>query len=67
MARRTRPNPIRIQKFLKGVDYPVKKSDLIQYAHKNKADKEVISILEGIKEDSFKNPAEISKAIKREE
>jgi hypothetical protein len=67
MARRSRPNPIQIQKFLKGMDYPAKKRDLIQHAQKNKADKEVISLLEGMKEDSFNSPAEVSKAIGEEE
>jgi hypothetical protein len=55
--------PIRVQKFLKGVDYPAKRKDLVETAKKNKADNEVISLLEGLKKDSFNSPAEVSKGI----
>jgi len=60
---KTKVSPIQVQKFLKGVSYPASKNDLVKQAKQNKADKEIISMLEGMKEDKFKNPAEVSKAI----
>lgn len=63
MARTANAAPIEVQKFLKGVDYPAKKKDLISKAKQNRADGEVISLLEGLKEDAFNSPAEVSKAL----
>lgn len=55
--------PIKVQKFLKGVNYPASKKVLIETAKRNKADQQVISLLERLKVDSFNNPAEVSKGI----
>ena len=33
-------NPVEVQKFLKDIEYPVKKNDLIQQAKKNGASRE---------------------------
>lgn len=55
--------PIKVQKYLKGMDYPASKRDLIEHARKNRADEELISLLEKMKNDSFANPAEVSKAL----
>ncbi|HEX2933915.1 MAG TPA: DUF2795 domain-containing protein [Bacteroidales bacterium] len=63
MAKMANPAPIEVQKYLKGVDYPANRKDLVNKAKQNKADKEVISLLEGLKEDAFKSPAEVSKAV----
>ena len=40
--------PIQIQKYLKGVDYPASKQDLIRNARKNGADDSVCASLEEI-------------------
>lgn len=56
-------SPIEVQKFLKGVDYPATKEDLLEVARNNGAKKEILSILEDLKEDEFANPAEVSKAV----
>ncbi len=64
MARGNSSNaPIKVQKFLKGVDYPANRNDLVNRAKQNKADSNVISILEGLREDKFNSPAEVSKAV----
>jgi hypothetical protein len=60
---RTNAVAIEIQKFLKGMKYPADKNALIKQAKQNKADKEVISRLEELKDDKFKTPADVSKAI----
>jgi hypothetical protein len=57
-------NPVEIQKHLKGVDYPASKQELIKHAKKQKADNEVISILEKLPEDEeYDNPTDLNKAI----
>jgi predicted transcriptional regulator len=56
-------NPIQVQKFLKGIDYPVSKEDLIAHAEENGADDNVLDTLEQIEEDEFETPADVSKAI----
>ncbi|HLP74911.1 MAG TPA: DUF2795 domain-containing protein [Bacteroidales bacterium] len=60
---RTTIAPIKVQKFLKGVNYPANRQKLIEAAKRNKADTEVISLLERLKGDAFNSPAEVSKGI----
>jgi hypothetical protein len=57
-------NPIQIQKFLKGVDYPVKKDALIAHAKKMGADEKVCASLEELPDEEFQTPAEVSQGFK---
>lgn len=63
MAQQKIASFINVQKALKGIHYPAKKNDLLERAKANKADKELISLIESLKKDEFKNPAEVSKAV----
>lgn len=57
-------NPVSIQKFLKGVDYPATKDDLIDRAEENGADDDVLDVLEQLPDDEeFETPADVNKAI----
>jgi hypothetical protein len=57
-------NPVEIQKHLKGVDYPAGKQELIQHARQQKADQDVLSILEQLPDNvEFSNPTDLNKAI----
>ncbi|HEX2909989.1 MAG TPA: DUF2795 domain-containing protein [Chloroflexia bacterium] len=56
-------NPIQVQKFLKGMDYPAKKDDIVKKAKQEGADENVMSVLEQLKEKEFQTPADVSKAI----
>ncbi|HXS15446.1 MAG TPA: DUF2795 domain-containing protein [Candidatus Saccharimonadales bacterium] len=56
-------NPIQVQKFLKGVDYPCKKDDLVKKAQEEGADENVISTLKEMKMDSFNSPNDVAQAI----
>jgi hypothetical protein len=58
-----RVNPIQVQKYLKGVDYPVSKQDLVRRAQEEGADQDVLSTLKKIPGDRFQTPADISQAI----
>lgn len=56
-------NPIQLQKYLKGVDYPAKKKDLIKHASQHGADKNVKEVLEQIPDEEYQTPAEVSQAV----
>ncbi len=56
-------NPVQIQKFLKGMDYPASKDELVSHAREHGADKEVCAILERLSQEEFTTPAEVSKAV----
>lgn len=58
-------NPIQIQKYLKGVDYPASKSALIETARKHGADDNVCSSLEQLPDEDFQTPADVSQAFGR--
>lgn len=58
-------NPIQIQKFLKGVDYPASKSTLIENARNLGADENVCASLEQLPDEDFQTPADVSQAFGR--
>jgi hypothetical protein len=60
------PNPIQIQKYLSGIDYPVSKDDLVSSAKDQGAPDDVIEALQGLEGDSFDAPTDVSKGIGRE-
>jgi hypothetical protein len=56
-------NPIQMQKFLKGVDYPASKSDLLETAERNGADEDVRTTLERLPDEEYQTPADVSQAL----
>lgn len=54
-------NPLKIQNFLGGIDYPVGKLDLLKKARENGASQDVMNILERINDKEYTNPAEVTK------
>jgi hypothetical protein len=56
-------NPIQLQKFLGGIDYPTHKQDLIKTAQKHGADQNVLNTLKSLPRDDFNSPNDISEAI----
>jgi Protein of unknown function (DUF2795) len=56
-------NPVQIEKFLKGIDYPASKADLIKYAEQHGADENVLATLERLPNQTFNGPVGVSKAI----
>jgi hypothetical protein len=56
-------NPIQLQKFLRGVDYPADKQTLVRSAPANGADDEVVRTLESLPRDKFNSPNDVSEAI----
>jgi hypothetical protein len=56
-------NPIQVQKFLKGINYPANKQDVVEHAKQQGADENVCSTLEQMPDQEFETPADVSKAI----
>lgn len=56
-------NPIQLQKFLKGMNYPATKEELIDHAQQHDADENALSTLKQLPEDEYETPADVSKAV----
>lgn len=56
-------NPIQLEKYLKGINYPVSKADLLKQAEKNGADEQARSTLEQLPDKTFDAPTDVSKAV----
>jgi AcrR family transcriptional regulator len=61
----TAPNPIQLQKHLKGVDYPASKADLLAAARDQGADQETIRALEAMPDREYDGPNAVSQAVTR--
>lgn len=58
-----KPNPIEIQKFLEGIDFPATKDDIIETAQNNDAGQEIFDLLEKLPEKEYQSLIEISQEI----
>ncbi|HEV7961218.1 MAG TPA: DUF2795 domain-containing protein [Actinoplanes sp.] len=56
-------NPIQLQKYLGGVDYPTDKKTLIERAKEKGADDDVIRTLQSLPLDRFNSPNDVSEAL----
>ncbi len=56
-------NPIQLQKYLKGVDYPASAEAIRQAAEKNGADDNIKQMLGKLPNKSFEKPTDVSAAI----
>jgi hypothetical protein len=59
----TSVNPIQIQKFLKGIDYPASKEVLLTNAQRNGAEEDVRATLEQLLDEEYETPADVSRAL----
>lgn len=56
-------NPIDIQNSMSGVDFPIGKAELLNYARNKNAPKDVMAALNGLPDREFKSPAEVLEAV----
>jgi uncharacterized protein with GYD domain len=56
-------NPIEVQRFLKGVDYPASKAELLQQAEQAGADERVRATLQRLPDQEYQAPTDVSEAI----
>ena len=57
------PNPVQIQKFLGGLDDPVKRGDLIDRARSQGADDNTLQALLSIPDREYDSPVSVSKEV----
>lgn len=56
-------NPVQLQKYLGGIDYPVSKDELVRHAKEKGADQEAQKTLESLPMDRFNSPNDVSEAV----
>lgn len=66
MAQKTEatiPNPIQVQKFLGGVDYPTEKASLVKHAKDKGADENVLHALDQMGDKTYRGPNDVSEEM----
>lgn len=56
-------NPIQVQRYLDGVEYPASKQDLMESARTEGADDSVIQALDSLPDQQFNSPVDVSQAL----
>lgn len=56
-------SPSNIAKYLKGIDFPAGKEDLVDHAMEQDADEEVIEILNQMPDRDYKSMADVMKGV----
>ena len=57
-------NPIELQRYLKGAEYPASKQDLIALAEQNGAPMEILEALQAADGEQFDGPDAVQEAIR---
>jgi hypothetical protein len=57
-------SPVQVQKFLKDINYPVRKNDLIEHAKKKNASIEVLQDIAKLPDKEYTNAADVSREFK---
>ncbi|KAF4408688.1 MULTISPECIES: DUF2795 domain-containing protein [Streptomyces] len=61
-----KPNPIELQKALKGADYPADRESLASLAEKNGADSGLVDKISHLGQKEFTGPDQVEKAVFRD-
>ena len=56
-------NPVQVQKFIGGVDYPATREELIEHADAAGADDEVLEALSQMPDETFETPGDVIDAL----
>jgi hypothetical protein len=54
-------SPAEVEKFLKGVDYPVRKADLVKHVQQEM--QQVLEVLQKLPDETFQRPTDVAKAF----
>lgn len=57
------PNPVQVQKFLGGLDYPAAKHDIVEKARQEGADENILEALEKIPDRDYASPVAVSREV----
>lgn len=55
------PNPIQMQKYLGGIDYPASRDDIVERARSNGADDDVLQHLQALPDRQYDGPNAVSR------
>ena len=58
-------NPIEAQKYLKGVEYPATKEEILSTARENGAPQEMIDDVQSLDQEEFDGPSAVQQAFSR--
>ena len=58
-----RVSPAQVEKFLKGIDFPAGKQDIINHAKQNKASDDVMQLLQQMPDKDYASAADVAKEI----
>ncbi|WP_181699957.1 DUF2795 domain-containing protein [Nocardia sp. GTS18] len=56
-------NPIQVQKYLSGIDYPCDRDGIVNTARSNGADSDTLDALQDLPDRTFDGPNAVSQAI----
>ena len=56
-------NPIEVQKYLGGIDYPANKDEIVSTAESNDAPQEIIEALQQADAEQFDGPDDVMEAL----
>lgn len=56
-------NPVTVQRYLKGVEYPADRDDLLAAAEANDAPDEVVEAIEALEEQLYDGPDEVAEGL----
>lgn len=56
-------NPIQVQKYLGGIDYPVSRQQLVDHAKDAGAPEEVLNALQNIPDDEYTSPTQVTEEV----
>lgn len=59
------PNPIQIQKYLAGIDYPASRDTIVETAEKEGADSAILDALRAIPDGTYDSPTAVSSAVSK--
>ncbi|HEY0808046.1 MAG TPA: DUF2795 domain-containing protein [Pseudonocardiaceae bacterium] len=62
----SKPNPIQMQKFLGGINYPASRDELVEHARSAGADEAVLEHLRALPDQMFDGPNAVSQAYSNE-
>ncbi len=63
MASQKKTNPIQVQKYLKGMNYPAQKKDLVQHAKVQNAPDDIMAVLKKLPDNEYKRPTDVAKGV----
>jgi len=59
-------SPANVTRFLKGIDFPAQKQDLVKQAQQNKAEKVVLDEIQKMEDGQYESMADVMKAYGKE-